>query len=260
MRKGITSLVLIALLVLPGCETDRVIFRGPYFVRFTEGSITEKESHSAPVNIEVHNAGPTLDEDVVVTYTITGDAREGVDFTISGERERVTIKKGEYFGTIQVNLINNSNNILRSQNIVFNLQTISTGKLQIGQGESAIGRTFTFTILDDCILGGDYIGHNGSTPAVGGITITSPDCITPYTLSNWNINIFTTSTIMSLKFIDNGDNTLTIPQQQEDKLPANLATIRGTGVVEPTTRSIIMTITLVDFSGSPEVSFTLTPN
>lgn len=260
MRKGITSLVLVVLLVITGCETERVIFHGPYFVRFTEESITERESHSAPVNIEIHNAGPALDEDVVIAYTISGDAREGVDFTIAGVRERVTIKSGEYFGTIQVNLINNSNNILRSQDIVFTLQTVSTGKLQIGQGESAIGKTFKFTILDDCILGGDYIGHNGSSPAVGGITITSPDCITPYTLSNWNINIFSTSAIMDLKFIDNGDNTLTIPEQKEENLPDDLATIRGTGAVDPTTRNIIMTITLVDFDGAPEVTFTLTPN
>jgi hypothetical protein len=65
---------------------------------------------------------------------------------------------------------------------------------------------------------------------------------------------------MDLKFIDNGDNTLTIPQQEEENLSDDLATIHGTGVVDPTTRNIIMTIILVDFDGSPEISFTLTPN
>jgi hypothetical protein len=65
---------------------------------------------------------------------------------------------------------------------------------------------------------------------------------------------------MDLKFVDNGDNTLTIPEQEEANLDPSLATIRGTGVVDPTTRIITMTITLVDFTDQPEVSFTLTPN
>ncbi len=258
MRRTITSCALFILLSLLGCETDRIVFHGPYFVRFTDDAKTEKESHTAIESIEIHNGGPALTEDVVVAYTISGDAREGVDYKILGDRERVTIKAGEYFGNIQLQLINNSNNILRSQNVVFTLQTVSTGKLQIGQGESAIGRTFTFTILDDCILGGDYTGHSPSGPDVPGITISSTDCEN-YTLSDWNINVFTISTVMDLKFVDNGDNTLTVPDQEEENLPSDLATIRGTGVVDPTTRKIIFTITLVDFDGSPQVTISYTP-
>ena len=258
MIRVITLFYVLSFLVIMGCETERVIFKGPYFVRFTDASTTQKESHSKPIDIEVHNAGPALDEDIVIAYKISGDAREGIDYTILGERNRVTIKQGEYSGIIQVQLINNANNILRSQDILFTLQTVTTGKRQIGQGESAIGKSFSFTILDDCILGGDYIGHRGSPP-VEDITITSTDCVT-YTLSNWNVNVFTTSTAMDLKFVDNGDNTLTIPEQEEENLDADHATIKGTGVVDPTNRKIIMTITLVDFTDQPEVSFTLTPN
>jgi len=258
MRRGIALFFVFSFLLVTGCETGRVIFRGPYFIRFTEASSPQKESHKAPVGIEVHNAGPALEEDIIIAYTISGNAREGIDYTIMGEPGRIVIKKGEYFGTIQVQLINNSNNILRSQDVIFTLQTVSTGKLQIGQGESAIGRTYVLTILDDCILGGDYIGHRGSQP-VPDITITSTDCET-YTLSNWNINVFSTATVMDLKFVDNGDNSLTIPDQEEANLNPDLATIRGTGVVDPTTRNIIMTITLVDFADQPQVSFTLTPN
>ena len=252
-------LLYILLIVLSSCETERVIFTGPYFVRFTESTKTEKESYSKVLEIEVHNAGPALEEDITVTYKITGSAREGIDYTILTEREKVTIAKGEYKGTIDIQLINNANNILRSQDVIFTLQTVSSGQLQVGQGESFIGKTFTFTIVDDCILGGTYIGSRGSSPAIPNITVNSPDCET-YTLSNWNINIFSTTQEMDLEFVDNGDNTLSIPQQEEENLDPELATIKGSGVVDPTTRKIIMTVILLDFENQPEVSFTLTPN
>jgi hypothetical protein len=259
MRKVISIITLIFLLTQVGCETERRIFNGPYFIRFTDTDITLKESHSQPDSLEVHYAGPALDEDLIVSYAISGNAREGVDYTILETRGKVTIKAGDYFANIIVKMINNSNDILRSQDIIFTLQSVSSAKVQVGQGDSAIGNTFTFTIVDDCILGGDYIGQRGS-PNIPGITITSTDCET-YTLSNFNINVFSSTTQeMPLKFVDNGDNTLTIPEQEEPNLNADQATISGTGVVDPLTRKITMTVKLVDFTDQPEVTFTLIPN
>lgn len=240
------------------CETERIIFKGPYFVRFTESSRTEKESFSKLIEIEVHQSQPVLEEDVTITYSVGGDAREGVDYIILGERGKVKINKGDFFGTIQIQLINNANNIIRSQDIIFTIQSVNNDKLQVGQDQSAIGKSYTFTIVDDCILGGTYIGKQGSF-TMSDITISSADCEI-YTLSNWNINIFNSSTEMNLKFVDNGDNTLTIPEQEEENLAADVATIRGIGVVDPTTRIIMMTITLLDFDGQPEVSITLIPD
>jgi hypothetical protein len=257
MRKSATYLLIFLLII--GCETELVIFTGPYFVRFTEATQSEKESYSKSILIEVHNAGPALEEDIKINYKISGSAREGIDYTIVTDREKVTIKKGAYVGNIEFKIINNANNILRSQDIIFTLQNVSTGKLQVGQGESFIGKTFTFTIVDDCILGGTYTGTRGSSTPVQNITITSADCET-YTLSNWNINIFQSGTEMDLTFIDNGDNTLTIPQQEEENIDPEFATIKGSGVVDPTTRKIIMTVILIDFEDQPEISFTLTPN
>lgn len=245
--------------VIIGCETERIIFNGPYFVRFTEEARSEKESYSTLVEIEVHNAGPALEEDIIITYKIGGSAREGIDYTIVSDNEKVTIKKGEYVGNIEIQIINNANNIIRSQDITFTLQAVSSGKLQVGQGESAIGKTFTLTIVDDCILGGTYAGTRGSSAPIENLTITSSDCES-YTLSNWNIFVFNTASEMDLKFIDNGDNTLTIPEQEEENLDQEVATIKGSGVVDPTTRKIIMTVILIDFEEQPEVSFTLTPN
>lgn len=249
---------LFLLLILFGCETDRVLFKGPYFVRFTKDSDGDKESHSKPVGVEIHLGGPALDKDMDIAYQLTGDARYGIDYTIVGEPGHVTLTKGQYFTNIEIQLINNANNILRSQEIVFTLKTVNVGGVQIGQGESAIGQTFTFTISDDCILGGDFIGTRG-TAEVDNVTITSTDCEN-YTVSNWNVGVFTISDPMALKFFDNGDNTLLIPSQEQPELPTDLATIHGTGVVDPVTREIILTITLDDFDNQPQVTVHFTPN
>lgn len=247
-------------LLLFGCETERLVFRGPYHVRFSEDALSEKESYTKPVEIEVHYVGPEVTEDITIHYSIGGSAREGVDYKIIGERGVVTIEKGEYTGTIQIQLINNSNNILRTQDVQLTLESINDPNVGIGQGESAIGKTFTLTIADDCILGGNYIGlRNEATVPVNDITITSQDC-EEYVLSNWDVQVFNFMQVRDLTFIDNGDNTLTIPEQEESTLDPSQATIKGTGTVDPLTREITMFITLVDFEDQPQVSFKLIPD
>ena len=183
-----------------------------------------------------------------------------MDYVILDERKKVTIPAGEYFGNIRIQLINNANNILRSQDIVLTLISANQDNLEIGQGASAIGKVFTFTIFDDCILGGTYTAERiGGGDPYEDISITSQDCET-YLLSNWNIDVFATDAEMNLNFIDNGDNTLTIPEQEEELIDDELATIRGSGVVDPVTREILMKITLVDFEDQPEVSIVYKPN
>jgi hypothetical protein len=262
MRTGIPilkSVILAMLLSLTGCETEKLIFTGPYHVRFTEASAFEKESFSGIIDIEVHHVGPAPKQDINMSYTIGGNAREGVDYVILEERKKVRIAAGEYFGFIKIQLINNANNILRSQDIIFTLQATNIDKLEVGQGTGGLGKSFTFTIFDDCILGGTYSGQRSDGSNIyNDLTVTSQDCET-YILSNWNIDIFSTDAVMDLNFIDNGDNTLTIPEQEEEEITDELATIRGTGVVDPTTREIILNITLVDFDDQPEVSIILKP-
>jgi hypothetical protein len=239
------------------CEQDLITYQGPYHVRFTEATDFARESFNEPINIQVHNAGPALEEDITITYLISGDAREGVDFIVLGDKGSVVIPAGELFGNIQIQLINNSNNILRSQDIIFELRTVDSKELKVGEGASRRGNKFTFTIFDDCILGGYYYGKESTLSLpVDDITITSTDCET-YVLSNWNINFFSTPFDMDLVFIDNGDNTLTIPPQEEDAFPDDLATIQGIGVLDPLTGKISVTVQLVDFDGQPELSFTL---
>jgi hypothetical protein len=256
----ILTFLVLSLLMIAGCETERLVFDGPYHVRFTEDAHSEKESFSKPIDIEVHYVGPEVAEDLQISYSISGSAREGVDYEILGERGVVTIEKGDHFGVIQVQLINNSNNILRTQDLVLTLQGISDPSVGIGQGSSAIGKEFTLMIADDCILGGNYIGmRNEVTVPIEDITITSQDC-EEYILSNWDIHVFDFMQIRDLTFIDNGDNTLTIPEQEESTLDESRATIKGTGTVDPVTREIVMTITLVDFQDQPQVTFTLIPD
>jgi hypothetical protein len=255
---GVRKIVLLVFMIcLYACEIDKKVFEGPYFVRFTDATLVEKESHTPVVKIEVHNSGPAKGE-VTINYLVGGSAREGIDYVINGTKGKVRIPAGEYFGYIEVQLINNSNNILRSQDVQFTLIS-NDADLNVGQGLSQIGRTFTLTIQDDCILGGDYYGlvEDDDVP-VGGITITSLDC-TEYTLSNWDIDPYSLTT-RDLQFIDNGDNTLTIPPQQDDTLDPDSATIDGSGQVDPVTGKISFTVRLADLKAQPEFTFQLIRN
>jgi len=258
MWRASTLFILLIALLTAGCETAPIIFSGPYFVRFTDINKSVKESFSKEILIEVHQAGAAIESDLIINYNISGTARAGIDYKINGTVGKVVIKKGEYVGNISVSLINNSNNIIRSQDLVITLASTDNADRKIGQGESNIGDTFTLTIIDDCILGGTYIGQRNSVN-VSDINITSSDCET-YLLSNWNVNVFNDDTVMDLRFIDNGDNTLTIPEQEEETLDPSQATIKGFGVVDPATRKIIMTITLVDFTDQPQVTITYLPD
>jgi hypothetical protein len=247
------SILLLILSLAFSCETEKILFTGPYHVRFTNESITKKESFPDPIKIEVHIVGPVQSEDITINYAISGSAREGIDYSITGDENKLTIKKGEYVGYIEVQLIDNANNILRSQDLVFTLLSVSKAGLEVGQGPSAIGKSFTLTIQDDCILAGIYSGtQNVFDIPIEGITITSSDCEN-YLLSNWNINAFSPPYDYSLTFVDNGDNTITIPVQDTD------TALKGKGIVDPLTGKITMTIVLTD-NNNQELVITLTPN
>lgn len=248
-------IILSLMFLLFSCEEKEIIFTGPFHVRFTEESETLKESFSGDIQISVHLVGPQRDEDIVIGYDIGGDAREDIDYRILGDRGEVVIRQGQSFGSIRMELINNANNILESQDVVFTIQSVSAPDLEIGFGPGVkAGSQYTFTIEDDCILGGSYTGINdGFPPSIEGISVFSNDCIT-YTLSNWDINVFNFQDTRNLQFKDNGDNTLTIPEQEEATLDPSQATIRGDGVVNPSTGEIILNIELVDFDGSPVVT------
>jgi hypothetical protein len=241
--------VLLGTSIFMACEKKEIVFQGPYHVRFSEPSASARESFAEPIRIAVHLVGPHRNEPITVRYTVSGTARRGIDYQIEGEEGTVVIPPNQSFGYIILRLINNANNILESQDLTFNITSVTPTDLQIGfSKEGIIGRSTTFTILDDCILSGTYTGIRegvrGAAP-LSGVNVTSSDC-REYILSNWNIGFSILPSIpFSLSFIDNYDNTLTVPAQVNTLMdfdefrnidnPLVLAndTLRGIGSVNP---------------------------
>ncbi|GAB3773521.1 hypothetical protein GCM10028818_15160 [Spirosoma horti] len=227
-------------------DVDRT-FEGPYFVRFTDTTVTYKESYSKPIAIQVHNVGPILDQPITVNYVVSGTAREGKDYTIVGTKGTVVIPAKASTGNIMVQLINNANNILESSSLTFTLTGVQPSTLQVGFGQNnVVGKTLALTIQDDCLLGGSYTGtqkYGAQTATVPNIAITSTDCKS-YLVSNWNLGIpfFSFDAIKpTLTFIDNGDNSLTVPTQSNSEL-GSTDTIKGSGAWNP--RSKVITLNL----------------
>ncbi|GAB2602068.1 hypothetical protein [Spirosoma areae] len=227
-------------------DLDRT-FEGPYFVRFTDTTLTFKESYRKPVVIRVHNVGPQLDQPITVTYTVTGTAREGREYTIEGTKGTVVIPAKKSFGEITVKLINNANNILESQTLTFTLTSVQPNTLQVGFGnEGIVGKQVKFVIQDDCLFGGFYTGTSrlgNQNYTAANVEITSTDC-KQYTLSNWNLGIFSfDATRAQLTFVDNGDNSLTVPPQGNANLNTT-DTLSGTGAWNPRDRKITLNLRL----------------
>jgi hypothetical protein len=244
-----------ALAVLFSCETDRITFNGPAYVRFDSEQQSFRESYSKVIQIPVHIVGPVQNEPLAITYNVSGTAREGVDYEFISEKNTVTIPAGEYFGYVKIKLINNANNILRSQDLTLTIIGSSNPQVRVGQGNAGIGKEHTLTITDECILSGDFKGtrEGMGSEYVDDISITSEDCET-YNLSNWNINLSIVPVDMPLIFIDNGDNTLTVPMQE-----GGFGNMQGSGAVDPVTREMSFNLILLEFD-SAEFEFTLIPD
>lgn len=260
MRKLV---VILLTLLVTACEQDPIIFNGPFFVRFSEQAASAPESELEVIEIPVHYAGPTPESNIEVFYTVSGDAREGVDYIFVSEKGRAVIRRGTNSAVIEIELINNANNILESSDIELTIDNVSPADIAVGQGESQIGINSTFTILDECILSGSYTGAGApGTSPVSNLAVTSFDC-REYQLSNWDINLEVLGNFpreRTLTFTDNFDNTITIPEQEESTLDSELATIRGAGSINPFDNVITLNIELVDFEDSPVVTIRLIPN
>ncbi len=231
-------------LALVSCKEDRIIFEGPFHVRFTDTTVIQRESYPRTLNLQVHNAGPQLKEAITVQYVVSGTAREGIDYTILGTKGEVVIPANQSFGEIQVKLINNANDRLDTQNLIFTLTSVKPASLQVGFGKNKnIGNKMTLTIQDDCILSGYYIGTrvlSGSTVTVPNIQVTSTDC-NEFLLSNWNVEIFTVSAVHpTLKVIDVKDNSIIIPPQLNTYFGSD--TLRGTGSWNPLNGNLTLNI------------------
>ncbi|WP_428655848.1 hypothetical protein [Runella sp.] len=243
---------------LSGCEEERIVYGGSGFVRFSDSTLSYKESYSKAIKVRVHNGGPILNESINISYTIGGTAREGKDYRIEGTKGTVIIPVGQSFGEITLYLLNNANNILESNTIEFTIASVKPAdKLQVGFGKSAMGSKIIFTIRDACIMDGIYTGRlpvGTQTFQLADIEISSTDC-KRYTISNINVGLLGFPQFFNwespvgfeaerptLDFIDNGNNTLTIPQQVIPQFASGYDTLSGTGVWNPVNKQITLSI------------------
>ncbi len=229
------------------CEKKEIIFEGPHYVRFTRPDTTLRESYTKPMRLSVHNAGPQLPEPITVRYLVSGNAREGIDYRILSEKGKVVIPANQSFGYVDLQLINNANNIISSQDLVFTITEVTPARLRIGFGSGEIGKTSRINIADECILSGAYTAAfqaGNQTITKEKISITSTDC-REYRVSDWNVGLFGVNALKpDLVFIDNGDNSITIAAQREDFLSAPRDTIRGDGFFNPSDQSVTLNIQL----------------
>ncbi len=270
IKHSIASFFVLAAVSL-ACKEELQVFQGPFSVRFTDTTLSFKESYFQVVKIKVHNTGPQLDQAVTVNYTVGGTAREGRDYTIQGIKGTVTIPARKSFGEIELKLINNANNILDNSNVVFTLTDVSLkDRLQVGFGQDGrIGKRLTFTINDACIFDGTYTGirtvrsQTGQLQNVGvaDIEINSTDC-RRYTVANWNIALplfnFDAEE-PKITFVDNGNNSLTIPRQVIPELNAGYDTISGTGVYNPLNKRITLNLRIKTQTAARRDTFVIVP-
>lgn len=159
MKYRITSLFVLALL-LAACDQSELTFEGPNQVRFTETDGLEVENFHAggaanlnePINVSVHLLSGLQSNDVIITYSLSGTAEEGVDYTIlSDDNRQLIVPAGESFASIDFKLINN--NIQDGdRQIVFQIESVDNN-FSISSGpNSVIGRRYIFTITDDDCL------------------------------------------------------------------------------------------------------------
>ncbi len=248
----------LAALWLSGCEEERIVYEGANFVRFSDSTLSYKESYSKAIKVRVHNGGKILNESINISYTIGGTAREGKDYRIEGTKGTVIIPVGQSFGEITLYLLNNANNILESSTIEFTISSVKPAdKIQVGFGKSGLGNKIVFTIRDACIMDGIYTGRlpvGNQAFQLADIEIFSTDC-KRYTISNINVGLLGFPQFFNwdspvgfeaerptLDFIDNGNNTLTIPQQVIPQFASGYDTLSGTGVWNPVNRQITLNI------------------
>lgn len=260
LNPSIVALLVVSMGIwLASCEEQQIKYDGLAFVRFTDTALTYKESFPKAIKIRVHNGGLPLTESIIVNYRLGGTARDGIDYIIEGNKGTVLIPANQQFGEISLRLRNNANNILESSTIEFTLTGANpSDKARIGLGEGGLGSKMVMTIRDACIMDGIYTGllpvNATQSFQKPDIEITSTDC-KRYTITNINVGLLGFDQFFkyeppvgfqaekpTLDFIDNGNNTLTIPRQVIPQFAAGYDTLSGTGVWNPVTKRIALNI------------------
>ncbi len=148
------ALALSASLVLMGCNKD---FKDeisidnansfPTTVAFTSTSVsTDEDGEGADVTIEL--LGNALSSDLTVEYTLTENGiASGVDYTFT-DGNTFVIPAGEYSASVNIAPVDNEDIASGSKSLTFTITGTSDSNVSIGT-DAALGRTVTFSILDD---------------------------------------------------------------------------------------------------------------
>ncbi len=148
------AMYVLAVVSFTGCnpEDERVTFNGPYYVQFTSSSAAISEAAGTVVAIQVSNVGPTLDEDITISYSTTGStAVLDVDYELEAGQVagQITIPAGRHFGELRIIPIDNDESD-GTRTLTLTL-TSASSNLQAGFG--AIGVSSSVSITDnDCPL------------------------------------------------------------------------------------------------------------
>lgn len=172
MKKRISLIAKIlsifVLVVVVACEEKQTTFDGPYYVRFTNTSVSISENATSNSIIRVHAASPKRSNDIDVELSVEGGT-EGVDFDFVQGGTSLTIPAGEYFAEFVIAPIDNDVND-GPKTIKFTIESVSGG---LDAGFGLVGKTFTYSIADDdCAtpsLEGKYLVYNrDASPAACG--------------------------------------------------------------------------------------------
>lgn len=170
------SFLLIAGLLSCDEENGRTVFEGPYYTQFTTLTLQIEEGAGGTIEVPVSNVGPTLNQDIVINYTIdpASTAVEGVDFEIEGTMGQVTIPSGQHFGAVVIKPIDDL--ALESDKTI--ILKIGDNNAGLEAGRGAIGVKSTITIVDDDCEVPDILGtfnsvvHDTSPAGCDGVTAT----------------------------------------------------------------------------------------
>lgn len=137
------SIALLSAVVFTGCKDDED--PGPDFdVQFenAEASVAE---NAGSATIKIQLPGGAEGSDVEVSFTISGTAVSGTDFTISATSP-ITLTAGELEKTVTVTLMDNLEED-GEKTVILTITGVAINGINVPQG--TLGQEYTLTITDD---------------------------------------------------------------------------------------------------------------
>jgi len=160
IKNYIASLLLTgAMFGMVSCEVeeDEHYFKGQNFVAFNQDAYALNEEAIEPLKVTVGaSVLHGVKKDVVIEYTVGGNAVEGKDYILNTPRT-ITIPAGENIATIEFEPINNDNYDLE-RTIELTITSVSDPNLIIGinNKEKLQSSVVVNVVNDDCLVNTSY--------------------------------------------------------------------------------------------------------